>query len=124
MIKIKHKGSLKKTEKFLKKNITDEQLLILKKYAQEGVDALSSSTPFDTGKTASSWGYNISFTNKGLKLTFTNSHHVNNTPIAIILQYGHATRNGGYVEGIDYINPALKPIFDKILDSLQKEVIK
>lgn len=124
MIKINHKGSFKNTENFLKKNITTKQLLILEKYAQEGVEALASATPVDTGETASSWGYQISFTNKGIKLTFTNSNIVNGVPIAIILQYGHATRHGGYVEGIDYINPALKPIFDKISKSLWEEVAK
>jgi len=124
MIKINHKGSFKNTENFLKKNITTKQLLILEKYAQEGVEALASATPVDTGETASSWGYQIIFTNKGIKLTFTNSNIVNGVPIAIILQYGHATRHGGYVEGIDYINPALKPIFDKISKSLWEEVTK
>lgn len=124
MIKINHKGSFKSTEKFLKRKITTEQLLIFEKYAQEGVEALASATPFDTGKTSSSWGYQISFTDKHVKLTFTNSNIVDGIPIAIILQYGHGTRQGGYVEGIDYINPALKPIFKKISDSLWKEVTK
>lgn len=124
MIKIKHKGSFKNTERFLKKKLSTEQLFILEKYALQGVDALSAATPKDTGETASSWSYQISFTEKYVKLTFTNSNIVNGVPIAIILQYGHATSNGGYVEGIDYINPALKPIFNKITDSLWKEVTK
>lgn len=124
MIKINHKGSFKNTEKFLKRKITTEQLLIFEKYAQEGVDALASSTPFDTGVTASSWGYHISFTDKHVSIQFTNSHVDGNTPIAIILQYGHGTRNGGFVQGIDYINPALKPIFNSISNSLWREIIK
>lgn len=123
MIRIKHKGSFKNTEKFFKRNITQEQLLILEKYAHEGVVALASSTPYDTGETASSWGYKISIQNRSIKIIFTNSHVVNNVPIAIILQYGHATKDGGYVQGLDYINPAIRPVFNKIVNELQ-EVIK
>jgi hypothetical protein len=123
-ITINHKGSFKNTEKFIKKNITTEQLLILEKYAQEGLNALMASTPVDTGKTMSSWGYHISFTNKYIKLTYTNSNIVDNVPIAIVLQYGHATRDGSFIEGIDYINPAVRPIFNKISKTLWKEVTK
>ncbi|NLD46406.1 MAG: phage portal protein [Clostridiaceae bacterium] len=126
MIKIKHKGSFKNTENFLKstKKLSDIQLYILEKYAIEAIDALSLSTPKDTGKTSLSWGYQISITENKIKLTFTNSNNSGGVPVAIILQYGHGTKNGGYVEGIDYINPTLKPIFDKIAEELGKEVNK
>lgn len=79
-------------------------------------------TPIDSGKTATSWDYKIKKTNKSISITWINSHIVDGVPIAIIIQYGHATKNGGYVQGIDYINPAIKPIFEKIVSDLDKEV--
>lgn len=124
MITIKTKGDLSKTYNFLKRAQARSFFSKLKGYGEEGVAALSAATPVDTGRTAASWSYVISNTNKGVTITWRNSNVVNGIPIAIVLQYGHATRNGGYVQGRDYINPAIQPIFDKILDSAWKEVRK
>lgn len=122
MITIKSKGDLSKTYNFLKRAQARSFLSKLKSYGEEGVAALSAATPVDTGKTAASWSYVISETKNGVTIMWKNSNVVNGVPIALILQYGHGTRNGGYVQGRDYINPAIQPIFDKILDSAWKEV--
>lgn len=95
---------------------------ILKKYGEQGVKALSEATPKDTGKTAASWSYKISNTSKGFKLDWTNSNTNQGVNIALIIQYGHGTSTGAYVQGRDYINPALKPIFDEIANAVWKEV--
>lgn len=122
MVVIKHKGSLSKTTKFL----TNAQKLnikkILDKYGKIGVRALSNATPVDTGKTAASWSYRITMRGNVIKLIFFNSNNVNGVPIAIIIQYGHATRSGAYVQGRDYINPVTRPIFDMIEDEVWREV--
>jgi len=94
----------------------------LRRYAQEGVDALSRATPVDSGETAASWYYEIRRTPGSIKIEWKNSNIVNGVPIAIILQYGHATGNGGYVQGRDYINPAIQPVFDRISESIWKEL--
>ena len=122
MIKIKQKGDFSKVTKYLEKAKKGISINSLKKYAQEGVSALESSTPKDTGLTSRSWYYEIE--NKGgiVRISFCNSNIQNGVPIAIILQYGHGTRNGGWVEGIDYINPAIQPIFDKLAKEAWKEV--
>ena len=96
----------------------------LDKYGREGVAALASATPVDTGLTASSWRYEIQHRNDSVSIAFYNDNIQNGVPIAIILQYGHGTRNGGYVQGRDYINPAIKPIFDKITEDAWKEVTR
>lgn len=124
MIVFKHTGSLSKTDKFLKNAKKAIKLENLDKYGTEGVNLLSGSTPRDTGKTASSWSYEIKRSGDRVSIVFNNSNIQNGVPIAIILQYGHATRNGGWVEGIDYINPTLRPLFNKIADNAWKEVIK
>jgi hypothetical protein len=124
MIVISQKGNFNKTTKFLKKAQKADYLKVLEKYGEEGVLALSSATPIDTGKTASSWGYEIVKTSKGYSLYWTNSNVNNHVQIAVIIQTGHGTRNGGYVQGRDYINPALRPIFDKIADSAWKELTR
>lgn len=97
---------------------------LLEKYAIKGVEALSLATPEDTGKTAASWTYDIRRTSSGLAIVWRNTNIVNGVPIAVILQYGHATGTGGYVEGRDYINPAIRPIFDKIAKSAWEEVTR
>lgn len=122
MITIKQSGSFDNAEKFLKKLSKKVSDKTLKKYGEAGVAALSAATPVDTGLTASSWYYEIIRTKTGLTIEFHNSNVQRGVPIAIILQYGHATRNGGWVEGIDYINPALKPVFNKMASDLWKEV--
>lgn len=123
IIMFRHKGNFKSTESFLKRASKFNIDAILDRYGKEGVLALSSATPRDTGETANSWYYKV---NKGkdiITITWSNSHIVDGVPIAIILQYGHATRNGGYVEGRDYINPAIRPIFDRIASRAWEEVM-
>ena len=122
MIIFKQKGDFNNTEKFLKKAARTNYLHILNEYGRRGVAALASATPVDTGMTASSWDYKISITKSSYRINWTNSHVEDGVPIAIIIQYGHATRNGGYVEGRDFINPAMKPIFDDLAKELWREV--
>lgn len=122
-ITVSHRGSFKKTEAFFSRGISTKYMAILNKYGQEGVNALSSVTPKDTGQTASKWGYRVEKTSLGFSIVWSNSNIIDGTPIAVILQYGHGTKNGGYVQGRDYINPALQPIFDKILNNVWMEVI-
>lgn len=121
-ISFRLKGDFNNTKRYLQK-LRDMKIdNILSKYGQIGVDALSSATPVDTGKTASSWSYKIKRQNGKISLEFHNSNINKGVPIAIILQYGHATSNGGWVQGRDYINPAVQPLFDKIIEELRKEV--
>lgn len=122
MIAIRQIGNFNKTEKFLKKMSKTDFLTHLDKYGREGVRALSSATPMDTGLTANSWDYEIHSTRDTVTIYWTNSNIQSGVPIAVILQYGHATGTGGYVRGIDYINPALKPVFEKIANEAWKEV--
>lgn len=123
MIFFSHKGDFKKTEKFLKKSLGRDYRSVLDKYAQQGVEALSTATPKDSGETAASWYYDIIQNEGSLSIVWNNSHINKGVNIAIILQYGHGTRTGGYVQGRDYINPALRPIFDKLAEAAWKEVI-
>lgn len=122
MIEISQKGDFSKAKRMLEKMRVMSDLRILDRYGKLGVSALSGATPVDTGKTASSWSYKIVKKKNGFELAFHNSNVVDQVPIAIVIQYGHGTRNGGYVKGVDYINPALKPIFDKLSNDLWKEV--
>ena len=122
MISFSHKGDLSKTTRFLKKAQSMNISNILNKYGAEGVAALASATPVESGKTASLWDYEIEGSKTSSKITFTNSHINKGVPIAIILQYGHGTGTGGWVQGRDYINPAIQPIFDKIAAEAWKEV--
>ena len=124
MISIKQRGNFDKTEKLLKKSFGRNYINILEKYGQQGVSALSAATPIDTGLTASSWSYKIVQKDSYLSVVWENSNIQNYVNIAIILQYGHGTRNGGYVSGRDYINPALRPIFDNMADAAWKEVTR
>ena len=124
MIGFRQKGDFSKTVNLLKKMEQVHTLSIFDKYGREGVAALSSATPTDTGLTASSWYYKIEKTETSVTLVFCNSNIQNGVPIAIILQYGHGTRNGGWVQGRDYINPAIQPIFDKLSKDLWREVTK
>lgn len=122
MISIKQKGDFDKTEKFLKKSFGRKYVGVLEKYAQQGVAALSAATPVKTGLTAASWSYKIIQNSSSFSIVWENSNVHKGINIALILQYGHGTRNGGYVEGRDYINPALQPIFDRMADAAWKEV--
>lgn len=122
MVTIKARGSFDKTKRFLKKASQLDISSILEKYALYGVKALSDATPKESGETANSWGYEIKAQRGNCAIYWTNSHFNKGVPIAIILQYGHGTGTGGYVQGRDYINPAIRPVFDDILNRVWKEV--
>lgn len=122
MISFRQKGDFKKVTRYFEKVKQSARLSILDKYGREGVAALASATPVDTGLTASSWYYEIEHSGASATISFCNANIQNGVPIAIILQYGHGTRNGGWVQGRDYINPAIQPVLDKIADSAWKEV--
>lgn len=122
MIVFRQKGDFSKTTSFLRRAQRAANAADLDKYGRAGVSALSSTTPVDTGLTANSWYYKIEHTKGSASIVFYNSNIQNGVPIAIILQYGHGTRNGGWVQGRDYINPAIQPIFDKITNDAWREV--
>lgn len=122
MITFTSKGDFRRTDSFLKKMSRFDFARTLSQVGQNGVLALQMATPVDSGLTANSWGYEIRRTRTSFSITWTNTHVVDGRPIAIMLQYGHGTGTGGYVRGRDYINPAMKPIFDKILADLWMEV--
>lgn len=124
MITFRQKGDFSKLSRFLERAKEAVKLGKLDKYGQAGVAALSSATPVDSGLTASSWYYTIERQNGKVTINFNNSNINKGVPIAIILQYGHGTGTGGWVEGIDYINPAVRPIFKQIADEAWKEVTK
>ena len=122
MISFRQKGDFSKLTSFLEKAKESVKIGDLDKYGREGVAALSSATPIDSGKTANSWSYEITNKNGSVTISFNNSNIQNGVPIAIILQYGHGTKNGGWVQGRDYINPAIQPVFDEIVDKAWREV--
>lgn len=124
MITIRHKGDLSSATKYLKRVKATARLDILDKYGSEGVAALASATPVESGVTANSWYYEVEHKKESATISFHNSHVNNGVPIAIILQYGHGTGTGGWVRGRDYINPAIQPIFDKIADDAWREVTR
>ena len=123
MISLKYKGDFKKTYSFLNGNLKKNYMSILEKYGKAGVDALSAATPIDSGNTSKCWSYSIQKNKDSVLVTWHNSNIVDGVPVAILLQYGHGTSNGGYVQGRDYINPALKHIFDRLADEAWREVI-
>lgn len=123
MINVKVKNDLPKLNPYLKRLSNKRDILnILNKYGDKGVKALQSATPIDSGETARAWSYEIIANDGRYEIQFNNSNVNNGVSIAIILQYGHGTRNGGYVQGRDYINPALKQVFDEMTNELTKEV--
>lgn len=124
MIRFSHKGDLSKTTKFLGNVHKALTRADLDEYGRKGVEALASATPTDTGVTAGSWYYKIEHKRGATVITFCNSNIQNGVPIAIILQYGHGTTNGGWVQGRDYINPAIQPVFDNLAKEAWKEVTK
>ena len=124
IIQFKQKGDFSKTENFLKKLRKLDLDSVLDKYGKLGVDALSKATPVDTGKTAASWDYKIDKGKGVVTITWTNSNVNNGVPIALLIQYGHGTGTGGYVQGRDYIKPAIRPIFDELANALWEEVTK
>lgn len=124
LISFEHKGNFTATERFLMKvrHINVQQ--ILEKYGQMGVEALSAATPVKTGKTAASWSYSVAKEGKSYIISWNNSNIDKGVPIAVIIQTGHGTKNGGYVRGIDYINPAMQPVFEAIANSAWKEMTR
>lgn len=124
MISFRHEGDFSKTKKFLEKAKESVRLGLLDRYGREGVAALSSATPVDTGLTAKSWYYTVKHDRESATITFSNSNIQNGVPVAIILHYGHGTSTGGWVQGRDYINPAIRPIFDRIANDAWREVTK
>lgn len=122
MLFLRSRGNFNKTERFLKKSLGLNFLDVLDSYGRRGVEALKEHTPIETGETRNSWSYDIKKIKSGYSITWYNSHVNKGVNIAVILQYGHATGSGGYVTGVDYINPALKPIFDDLAEAAWKEV--
>lgn len=122
MIVFKHRGNLNRSSHFLEGLKRIAIRAILDKYGREGVSALAEATPVDTGVTSRSWDYEIAVDSNGYSLSWTNSNVNNGVSIAILLQYGHGTGSGGYVQGRDYINPAVAPIIDQIAERIGKEV--
>lgn len=125
MIELEHKGDFSKTTEWLRSFSLGKKAYrnVLEKYGRLGVEALSAATPKDTGRTSESWGYQIEESSNQTSIIWTNTNIVNGVNIAIILQYGHATKNGGYVEGLDYINPALQSVFTDMADEAWKVVV-
>lgn len=121
-VRFKNTGDFEKTSKFLESIKEKRFLKKLDVWGREGVEALSSATPVDTGVTAASWDYEIHYGKSSVELVWTNSNTNKGISIALLIQYGHGTGSGGYVQGRDYINPAMKPIFDKIAEEAWKEV--
>lgn len=122
MITFRQKGDFSKATSYLEQLREKARLGVLDKYGREGVAALSSATPKDTGLTAASWFYTIERSSDSIAIVFNNSNRNKGVMIAIILQYGHGTGTGGWVQGRDYINPAIQPVFDKIAEQVWKEV--
>lgn len=122
MITFKQEGNFNKSKKFMNRALVANYRDILDHYGREGVIALSSATPIESGATALSWNYEVHSSRGTHKIVWTNNNLSNGIPVAILIQYGHGTRNGGYVQGIDYINPALTPIFKALSDALWREV--
>jgi hypothetical protein len=122
LIKFTHRGSFKNTERYLRKLSDLELRNILIKYGVQGVTALRSNTPKDTGETADMWDYELKTRRNGFSIYWTNSNINEGIPIVILLQYGHGTRSGTFIEGVDFINPAMRPIFERIANDLWKEV--
>ncbi len=124
MISFRQKGDFSKLSSFLEKAKEAVKIGDLDQYGQEGVAALASATPKDSGLTANSWYYEIERTDGSVSISFNNKNIQNGVPIAIILQYGHGTGTGGWVQGRDYINPTIRPLFDKIANNAWKEVTR
>ena len=124
MITFRQKGDFEKATRYFLKLQKAINAGVLDKYGQEGVAALQSATPVDTGLTANSWDYNIENSSGGVSIVFTNSNRNNGVLIAVILFYGHGTGTGGWVAGRDYIKPAIQPVFDKMVNEIWKEVTK
>jgi hypothetical protein len=124
LITFRQKGDFSKASRYFERLKEAAKLGVLDKYGREGVAALASATPTETGLTASSWTYEIERKGNSVSIVYKNSNINKGVPIAVILQYGHGTGTGGWVQGRDYINPAIQPVFDRIADEAWKEVTK
>lgn len=122
MIKIKHRGDFNKTDRFLNRVKKIDFASLLAPYGQHGVTALAGATPKRSGEAASSWGYEINANSKEVKITWTNSKMAGSVPLVILIQYGHGTGTGGYVQGQDFINPALRPVFNRMAMDIWREI--
>lgn len=122
LIKVRHKGSFNNIERFFNRVLKRDYLNILSDYAAQGVEALREYTPVNTGRLADSWGFEIESGNGITTIWFTNDDIENGQNVAILLIYGHGTRNGGYVEGVDFVSPALRPVFQDLADTMWREV--
>lgn len=122
MLRLESSGSYSNIERWLNRMKTQEIFATLNRFGAEGVSALSAATPVDTGLTAASWSYEIRKTRTSYTIVWKNSHMAGGAPVAILLQYGHGTGTGGYVQGRDYINPAMRPIFDRMAAEAWKAV--
>lgn len=122
MIRVSVKGDFKKTNSFLERAKNLFGLGILDKYGRRGVDALRAATPKDTGETANAWYYRVVRNRRGTAIEWLNSSKNEGIPIVILLQYGHGFQNGGFYEGLDFINPAMRPVFEQIADDAWKEL--
>ena len=124
MISVSHKGDFNNLETLINRVLRRDYLNILAEYGRKGVEALKAATPVDTGLTRDSWEYEITANSKKTSIYWTNSNIQNGIPIAIILQYGHGTKNGGYVQGVDYINPALATIFSQMANEAWRRIVE
>lgn len=124
MIEFTQKGDFSKTNNFLERALNVVKLGNLDRYGREGVEVLSANTPKDTGKTASSWYYRINRSKNSVQLQWCNSNMTDGIPIAILIQYGHGLQNGAFLEGEDFINPSIRPIFNEIANNIGKELSK
>ena len=124
MFAVKNKGDFKKTDKFFNRALKRSYIGILDAYAQRGIEALRNATPRDSGETAESWKYDIENNDGYTSINFSNSHEENGSNIAILLIYGHGTKNGGYVQGNDFVSPALLSVFQELADKIWMEVTR
>jgi hypothetical protein len=122
MFTIKHTGNFNKTERFMSAALRVKYQSILESYGAKGVDVLAAATPIDTGKTAGLWSYKVSVTKKGYNISWSNSNSEFGVPVVVLIQYGHGTSGGAYVQGIDFINPAMAPILNGLAQNLLREV--
>ena len=122
VLKISSRGDYDKTTRWLKKVQARGYLQKLDQYGQQGVAALEQATPKRSGKTAASWQYDVNINGSKIEIVWRNTNIIDSVPIAVIIQYGHGTGTGGYVEGVDYINPAIKPVFEEITQNVWKEI--
>lgn len=124
MLGVTTSGSFKNTDAFFKRMQSSDIQKTVKKYGVKGMDALSNATPEDTGETAKSWKYEVTKKPGEITIGWHNTHEEKGLPIAILVQYGHATRDGGYIPGRDFVNPAMRPVFDQISDEVWRQVTK